>query len=538
MSDDHNPLRRSLLVPHPMDHPAFGLLSRRDPPDRPRPAVEADVAFSAVGAARRQPLEPNPREAFRRLILVCMWGSRLAAVGLSVVAVASMAVGCGAGSSKNAGDGVGTSAGPAKGAAPSQNPSLSPGPMRTSRSGGFASCGPFPPRHAWVQAVGSDGTLRWQVPLPVARDSGNESLPPLVVNGLAVSAVDGGLTAVGLSDGHRVWHWRGGDSIYGMWSAGDRVVVLTDQVSTHARLSALDAATGDAVWRVPIPGSGLLGDQVSTRDGGLAWMQADGNLQAVQLDDGRVRWTHSTGRVPALAVAGSNVLLGRSGTVTAYDTRTGDVAWSAHGLPQDPALTVAAGRVLVTSDVSGGDSPTSLTALNPATGHLQWRYDVGMDPTVVGGEGDSLLVATYVPKRRLSLIDAATGRSQWTVNTAVSLDTHSLVTSDSVITVEGGVSGYPRIQMVERARRTGQQRWQHALSSAVGREPLNVLGSLVVVQQAPAHPNQSSSAIAYDIATGQRQWTQKVPTLVQAPAISTGSVLLILSADPGYACAL
>ena len=404
---------------------------------------------------------------------------------------------------------------------------------------GDGGCGPFPPRHAWTEAIGSDGALRWQTPLTVGGESGDETQPPLVVDGLSISAQDGALTALDLGDGHQVWRWTGGGSAYGMWPSGDTVIALTDQVSTHAHLTALDPATGHVVWQDHIAGMGLLGDQFLTGDGGLAWMRADGTLQVIDLADGHVRWSHSTGRTPALAAAGGNVLLGKAGTLTAYDAGTGNVRWSTHGHPQEPALTTAAGLVLVSSATMGGDSPTALTAIDPGTGHVRWQYDAGTDLTIVGGTSDGLLVARYVPDRRLTLLDVSDGKPRWTVDTALSLDTQAVFTGDSVVTVEGGVAGYPRVRVVSRSLRSGDVRWQlDATGAVVGRAPLTQLGSLVVVQEMARHPDQPGAATAYDIATGHHVWSASVPTIVQAPATAAGSVLIVQAADPSYGCAL
>jgi len=93
-----------------------------------------------------------------------------------------------------------------------------------------------------------------------------------------------------LGDGHPLWSWTGGQDVFGMWRWGDLVVVLTDQVSTHSRLTGLDAATGRVRWSLRLSSRGLLGDQAPTADGGLAVITTAGVLQVVNLSDGRVRW--------------------------------------------------------------------------------------------------------------------------------------------------------------------------------------------------------------------------------------------------------
>ena len=55
-----------------------------------------------------------------------------------------------------------------------------------------------------------------------------------------------------------------------MWRWSGLVAVLTNQVSNHARLTGLDAATGAVRWSLRLPAQGLLGGQAATADGGLA----------------------------------------------------------------------------------------------------------------------------------------------------------------------------------------------------------------------------------------------------------------------------
>ena len=67
-----------------------------------------------------------------------------------------------------------------------------------------------------------------------------------------------------------------------------------------------------------------------------------GVLQVVNLADGYVRWQR---RLPAwaLAAAGGVVIYGLNGRLAGYDDRTGELRWTARGLPQDPAIQVTAG---------------------------------------------------------------------------------------------------------------------------------------------------------------------------------------------------
>jgi hypothetical protein len=80
-----------------------------------------------------------------------------------------------------------------------------------------------------------------------------------------------------------------------------------------------------------LPGSGLLGSQVPTGDGGLATLGADGVLRVVNLADGRIRWAHFAGRWPGLAAGGGRVMFGMGGRLTGDDASTGQVRWRLFG---------------------------------------------------------------------------------------------------------------------------------------------------------------------------------------------------------------
>jgi outer membrane protein assembly factor BamB len=323
-----------------------------------------------------------------------------------------------------------------------------------------------------------------------------------------------------------------------MWRWGGLVAVLTDQVSTHARLTGLDAATGAVRWVLRLPGAGLLGGQAAT-GGALAMIRSDGVLQVVSLADGRVRWARFAGRWPALAAAGGVVMFGMGGRLTGYSARTGQVRWTRAGLPGQTQVQVLAGLALVSSNGTGRYTRTTLVAVAPATGRVRWRFDPGSGDTVLADGPAGLAVATYVPARRLFLLSAWTGRPRWRAATAVALGVVPLVTAASVVAVEGGVAGYPAVRLVSRDAATGRPRWARALATVPG-GPLPVLRvrGQAIVQMAAARPGQPAPLLSYDLATGHLAWRAMMPALVQAPLVPVAGGLLVQPADPGYGCPL
>src|SRR5207247_8280959 len=133
---------------------------------------------------------------------------------------------------------------------------------------------PPPPRHAWAVEVTRTGHTAWETPLQTRGTMPSPVVQPVVAGPVAVLAQDGIVHGISLADGHPLWSWPGGQSVYGLWRWGGLVAVLTDQVSNHARLTGLDAATGRVAWRfdppTPATDPGAQASVLSAGPGGLA----------------------------------------------------------------------------------------------------------------------------------------------------------------------------------------------------------------------------------------------------------------------------
>lgn len=401
--------------------------------------------------------------------------------------------------------------------------------------------GPVPARHAWATEVGGDGRVRWQVRLPTSGASPVSELSPVAAGGFAVFTQDGVVHGLRLADGHQLWSWAGGQVVYGMWPWHTTVAVLTDQVSTHARLTGLDAATGRVAWTVRLPSRGLDADLAATADGGLAMIAGNGRVQVVDLGTGRVRWAQPAVLPPGPsgpAAVGGTVVTGAGGRLVGYDDRGGQVRWTLAGVPADPVLHGLAGLVLVTSGEQGGSGdPTALTAVNPATGQVAWRFDPGTAVTVLGAGPAGLAVTTYAD-RRLYLIDPATGRVRWHVTTFIAQGAVPLITATDVYSLEGGdATDYPVPRIADRAAADGAPRWVRALAAqAFGPQPVLGIGSQAIVATSSGTPGGPAPLLAFGAGSGQPAWRVDLPALVAAPPVVVPGGLLIQAADPGYAC--
>ena len=397
------------------------------------------------------------------------------------------------------------------------------------------SCGPPPPRYAWAADVTTAGEMLWKTPLATRNTFFSSTVQPVAVGPVAVFAQDGMVHGLDLADGHPLWSWAGGQSVYGMWRWGALVAVLTDQVSNHARLTGLDAATGAVRWSLRLPARGLLGGQAVTADGGLAMVTATGVLQVVSLADGAIRWRRITGASAALTAASQMVIFGGNGRLTGYDDRTGRPRWTTGGVPAQPAIQLAGGLVLVTSNAQGPGITTALTAVVPGTGRIAWRFDPGEPLTVLSAGPAGLTLAAYVFNRRLYLLDPRTGRLRWQADTFVAQGTVPLVTQTDVLVAEG----QPTVRLVDRAAADGRVRWQDTLAEPpLGQQQVLQAGPLAVLQGDADRPEAPAPLLAYQLTSGRLAWRVDLPTFVQSPPVLGPGQMLVQAADLAYSCAV
>jgi outer membrane protein assembly factor BamB len=403
-------------------------------------------------------------------------------------------------------------------------------------------CGPPPPRHAWAVKVTRTGHTAWETPLETRGTMPSPVVQPVVAGPVAVLAQDGIVHGIRLADGHPLWSWPGGQSVYGLWRWGGLVAVLTDQVSNHARLTGLDAATGAVRWSLRLPARGLLGGQALTADGGLAMAVSGQGIQVVNLTGGRVRWQRRIAASPALTAAGGMVIYGLNGHLTGYDSRTGRPRWViAPGMSPDPAFQLLGGLLLVTSDSAGPSIPNAVTAVVPATGHVAWRFhpftpatDPGAQASVLSAGPGGLAVATYDP-RRLYLLDLRTGRPRWHADTFVTQAMLPLVTGASVILTEG----QNHVAVVARDVVNGRVRWRDPVSGpSEDYQPVLAVGPLAILQGEPGAQGGTAPLLAYQAASGRLAWQAAMPAFVQVPTVLVPGGILVQPADLGYACAV
>jgi outer membrane protein assembly factor BamB len=401
-------------------------------------------------------------------------------------------------------------------------------------------------RHAWAYEVTVAGKVIWRAHLPTNATDAGVAVQPLAVGGEAVFAEFNAVYALRRPDGRQLWQhsfpypksedyagW-----VYDLWYWHGTVIALSGQVSSTARLTAIDAATGAVRWTLKLPSAGLLGTQAMTSNGVLGMLRPNGVLAAADLSTGKVLWSHKNGTSPGPVAVGDVIVAGSNGRAIGYDAKTGAVLWTARGLPATTMLTEADGLVLVQSDVFGGTGdPTAVTALEPRTGRVAWRFDIGIQPEILGAGPAGIVMAIYNPDR-LYLVNQATGRARWSAATfAAALsggDGVQIVTAGSVVQVEG--RGVPHL--VKRSAATGKVLWSTALTGSLAGLHLALAGPNVLVTLGPPTGTAGSRLWAFRLASGTVAGSTALAALATPPMAAAGTETLVQVDDPVCAVAL
>ncbi len=192
--------------------------------------------------------------------------------------------------------------------------------------------------------------------------------------------------------------------------------------NTGGTVAALDAATGQDIWRINL--AQALDAGVGT-DGKMAAVITQGH-DLVALRDGQEMWRV---RLPARSfsaplVAGQRVfVLTADRTVRAFDGQTGARLW-AQSRPAEPLVLSQTGALLAVGDTLVAGLAGRLVGLNPLNGSVRWDVPVATSRgtneverlvDVVGPVsrvGNSVCVRAYAAA--VACVDASVGTLTWT----------------------------------------------------------------------------------------------------------------------------
>ncbi|EGW55920.1 PQQ-binding-like beta-propeller repeat protein [Candidatus Endoriftia persephone] len=219
--------------------------------------------------------------------------------------------------------------------------------------------------------------LRWSVL------QGEQTLEPVVADGLVLLSGGQGLQALDLASGKTRWRWRSETTLFSP-SLDEGVAYLSGEDGTLVALRLVD---GERLWQRRFDGwvypPAVFGELLIT--GG-----SEGLLWAVDRRSGELRWQRPLGQEliysPRALDSGSVVVTTFAGEVKVYSAQ-GELRWTRRFASLKSGLLVSGERILL----SGLDG--RIDALDAATGESLWQRSLGERLTLPAAlHGERLLV--------------------------------------------------------------------------------------------------------------------------------------------------
>lgn len=236
-----------------------------------------------------------------------------------------------------------------------------------------------------------------------------------------------------------------GSSVEELWTndtlASDRIVATPLQVgdvvyvgTADNKLAALDATTGDELWRFETGHS--IWAQPTYEEGTLYVASLDRTIYAIDADSGEEIWTAVlTGAISAQPVITNGLLLVASfdNQLHALDKTTGEEQWVV-----DAEDWVWSAPAVDNGTAIFGDSASNVIAISLENGETLWQVKapgaIQTSPVVVG---DTVYVASQgdleTEQGTLNAYNVADGSEKWAVLTAAPIYTTPVVIDETIV---------------------------------------------------------------------------------------------------------
>ncbi|QDO88252.1 S8 family serine peptidase [Ornithinimicrobium ciconiae] len=261
------------------------------------------------------------------------------------------------------------------------------------------------------------GQTRWQVPT----GGGQRATPAISPDGTTVYVTTGNsatMLALSAADGSTTWSYSfdGDVPTYATPTVVDGTVYVAAGSGDAGSVHAVDAATGERVWRTPIGGGVFFGPSVAD---GVAVAASTGTGTVVGLDTttGELLWQRSdTISITLPAIDAGKVYLGTTnpeftnGTLLALDLQTGAQLWQAegHGDSQGSSPVLYGDLVILGSHTAG-----AVSAYDATSGELVWNHFVGSAVTSSVAVTTSGVVLGASQNWGVYALDATSGELLW-----------------------------------------------------------------------------------------------------------------------------
>jgi formylglycine-generating enzyme required for sulfatase activity len=289
---------------------------------------------------------------------------------------------------------------------------------------------------------------------------------------------------------------------------GSRLYVFARQGEDES-MAAFDAATGAEIWRTGYPAS-------FTMNSGAA-QHGPGPKSTPAYSDGRL------------------FAIGMTGTVTAFDSQTGNVLWQKPGTGPEPMFTTHSFSPLIDGDRVifhvGGHDRGALTAFDVSTGEVEWLWE-GDGPAYgspVLAEIDGTRQIVTLTQRKLVGVDAATGRLLWEQPYTTPSVTNAQTPNVLGNLVIFGDTGHP----LQAFKVSKQDAWAVDIAWENTAVPMRLSNAVLVAETLFGLSTRNAGQyFALDATTGRTLWTSE-PRQARQAAIVQGAGLLFSLEDDG-----
>ena len=289
--------------------------------------------------------------------------------------------------------------------------------------------------------------------------------------------------------------------------AGDRVFMFTRRDDDEV-VAAFEAATGKQIWLAQYPAPYTL-----------------------------IRAAASHGMGPKgtpVFADGRLFTFGISGILSAFDAATGKVLWQKPAPEAGPTFSTSQSplydRGLLIVHV-GGDKSGALTAFEPATGDVRWKWDgdgPGYGSPVVAEIGGTRQIITLTWQNLVG-VSAETGALLWKRPFRSRSDVNALtpLISGSTVIVSGGDAGVLAVNVSRNGEAwLAEDAWHSD-------ETFFQLSNMIVVRDALFGLSAEGSGryVIIDLKTGKLVWSGEPRAAANAAFQRAGDTLIVLEAD-------
>lgn len=238
-----------------------------------------------------------------------------------------------------------------------------------------------------------------------------------------------------------------------------------------------------------------------------------------------------------IVVGGRVFVMDTESHVRAFSAATGEELWEVNLTPRREAMGVIGGGLSIQynrlfATTSYGD----VWALDPATGGMYWKKNLGVPMRAAPTAGEGFVYAVTVDSR-LYALDIKTGEIEWDFEGGV--ETTGLLGAASPAVDNGTVVvPFPTGEVYALKADTGDQAWSDQLqrkrrfSSLTSLTDIN--GSPVIDRGMLFTASFSGHMVGIDMRSGERKWDQEIATL-QTPWVA-GDFVFVITTDGELVC--